>query len=262
MKNTVSVSVLFSLLFLPHLAAQEVLPTDAGAPQPAETQTEEIADWVKELSNLSPENRTIYTRAFALAKQAYARGLMAECESHLNTCELFTTSNPNVWNLRASVYISQCRFDEAQALLTSVRRSNPQDLVARLSFSMLYLGKGEYAKCIEETDALLEEIRYKDMMQLSHSLIFRKVLCCLMLDREAEARALVADISPVDDSPLYYYSQAAFSLAKGDHRAATRDLYAADVIYASVGYLSGYKQAMNFSGISEKADAQQPKASQ
>ncbi|MBQ2379280.1 MAG: tetratricopeptide repeat protein [Akkermansia sp.] len=245
---------LASAVLLPQLFAQGMLPTDGGnQPQPApQIESDVIADWVKELSNLSAEDRALYTSAFAQAKNAYAKGLMAECESHLNTCEFYTTSNPNVWNLRASVRISQQRFDEAKPLLDAVRRFNPQDAVARLSYSLLYLGTGEYEKCIAETDALLEEIRYRDMMQLTHSLIFRKVLCCLMLGREEDARALVADVSPVDDSPLYYYSQAMFSLVKGDRRSATRDLNTADTIYATIGYLSGYKQAVSFSGITEK----------
>lgn len=231
------------------LMAQENLSTTAGDTQTSESQQAQLAEWVRELSNLPPEQRAHYTEAFAKAKQAYARGSLAECDSHLNTCELYTTSNPNVWNLRASVLISQRKFDEALPLLERVRSENRQDAVANLSFSLLYLGAGEYSKCLEETTALIETLRYSNMEQLVHSLRFRRMLCYIMLGKEDEARAEVADIGPLDDSPLYYYSQAVFSLQAGDRRAAQRDMNAADTIYASVGYIPAYKQALEFSGI-------------
>lgn len=231
------------------LIAQENLSTTSGDTQTAVQQQVQPAEWVRELSNLPPEQRALYTEAFSKAKQAYARGSLAECDSYLNTCELYTTRNPNVWNLRASVLISQRKFDEALPLLERVRSENRQDAVACLSFSLLYLGVGEYSKCLEETSALIEALRYSNMEQLVYSLRFRRMLCYIMLGQEAEARSEVADIGPLDDSPLYYYSQAVFSLLAGDRRAAQRDMNAADTIYAGVGYIPAYKQALELSGI-------------
>ena len=217
-----------------------------------EVQVDEIADWLKELSNLPAESRAMYAAAFQEAKKCYTQGRLIECESHLNTCETFTTNNPNVWNLRASALISQKRFAEAEPLLLKVRLKNPQDSVARLSLSLLYLGTQEFDKCMAETEELMDEIMYRDMMQLSRSLTFRKFLCLIMQERMDEAKALVSDIGPMDDSPLYYYSQAVFAYVKGDRQGALRELNAADAIYRSIGYLSGYKQALEYSGLIEK----------
>ncbi len=198
------------------------------------------------------EKRAEYAAAFAQAKQAYATGRLIECECHLNTCEFFTRKNPHVWNLRAGALVMQRRFEEARPLLAEVQRVSPQDEVARMSLSMLYLGTAEYEKCLEETERLLVEIRYRNLEQLTHSLKFRKLLCYMMLGREAEARELVKGVGPIDDSPLYYYSQAVFFLAKGDRRSAVRDMGAADTIYANTGHLAAYKQALEFSGVAEK----------
>ncbi len=250
----------FASLLMPMLcSAQSNLPT--GGLLPAGKQTEqkpeaapvdEIADWLKELSNLPAESRAMYAAAFQEAKKCYAQGRLIECESHLNTCETFTRSNPNVWNLRASALISQKRFAEAEPLLTKARLKNPQDAVARLSLSLLYLATQEFDKCMAETDELIDEIRYRDMMQLTRSLTFRKFLCLIMQERMDEAKALVSEIGPMDDSPLYYYSQAVFAYVKGDRQGALRELNAADSIYRSIGYLSGYKQALEYSGVIEK----------
>lgn len=230
------------------------LPSGSGTAVPS-SEEEPVASWVRELSNLPSEQRDAYARAFQAAKKCYAQGRLAECEGHLNTCEFYTRSNPNVWNLRASVLISQQRFAEAEPLLQEVRRANPQDSVARLSLSLLYLGAHDYEKCLHETDQLIEDIKYKDMEQLTHSLTFRKFLCLIMLERMEEARALVAKCSPMDDSPLYYYSQGVFFLSNGDRQSALRDFNAADSIYSNTGYISGYKQALSYSGLVEKLSA-------
>lgn len=244
---------LASLLVLPCTLSAQNLSTD-GAPQASESEQEgaDVAEWVKEISNLPAAKRAEYSAAFAQAKEAYQGGRYVECEGFLNTCEFYTRKSPHVWNLRAGALIAQQRFEEARPLLADVLRVNPKDEVGNLSLSLLYLGAAEYEKCLEVTDSLLAEIRYKRMEQLTHSLMFRKVLCYMMLGREAEAREVVKDIGPIDDSPLYYYSQGVFFLAKGDTRAAKRDFNAGDVIYGSMGHLSGYKQALNFSGLVEK----------
>ncbi len=230
-----------------------VSDNESGAGEQSESgDIVEVANWVKELSNLPPEGRKAYADAFRMAKTCYAQGRMVECESHLNTCELYNRSNPNVWNLRASALIAQKQFEAAEPLLLAVRRLNPQDSVARLSLSLLYLGTNNYEKCLEETEQLIDDIMYKDMMQLTHSLMFRKLVCLVMLERMDEARDVVAEISAMDDSPLYYYSQAVFALVEGNRKQAMSDMNVADSIYKSTGYLSGYKQTFTYSGLVDK----------
>ncbi len=244
---------LAALLALPCTLTAQNLSTDVAPRGAASEQAgADVEEWVKELSNLPAEKRAEYTEAFSRAKHAYTVGRYAECEAFLNTCEFYTRKSPHVWNLRAGALIAQQRFEEARPLLENVLKNNPKDEVGCLSLSLLYLGMAEYEKCLEVTETLLAEIRYKKMEQLTHSLMFRKVLCYMMLGRESDAREVVKDIGPIDDSPLYYYSQAVFFLAKGDTRSAKRDFSAADMIYGSTGHLSGYKQALSFSGVVER----------
>ncbi len=235
--------------------AQADLPTGEtttdSLQQEEEAVDESIPEWVRELSNLAPESRSAYTTAFQAAKRSYAAGRMVECEGHLNTCEMYTRSNPNVWNLRASALIAQSRYEEAQQQLDKVLSHDSQDSVARLSLSLLQLGMHRYEECIATTDELLDMIRYKEMAQLTYSLTFRKLLCLVMMERMDEARELVADCSPMLDAPLYYYSQAVFLYVEGDRKAALRELTTADSIFRGTGYLSGYRQALNISGITD-----------
>lgn len=232
------------------------LPTTSGQQKSgaAEQEDETIPEWVRELSNLPAESRAAYTAAFRAAKSSYAAGRMVECEAHLNTCEMYTRTNPNVWNLRASALIAQRRYEEAQPYLDMVINLDSQDSVARLSLSLLQLGMHRYEECIATTEELMDMIRYKDMEQLTYSLTFRKLLCLVMLERLDEARALVANYSPLLDAPLYYYSRAVFLYVEGERKAALRELSTADSIFHGTGYLSGYRQALNVSGLTDREE--------
>ena len=97
------------------------------------------------------------------------------------------------------------------------------------------------------------DIKDKEKMDgLRHSLLFRKFLCFIMLDKPEEAKALVADVNPMTNSPLYYYSQAVLAVVAGDRDTAIREMTAADSIYRTDPYLATYKQGINFSGLLQR----------
>lgn len=242
---------------MPTALAQSILPTATLSDNTEEQDNatgEFMTPWFIDLSNLPKEERTAYVEAFDAAKEAYRKGCLVECESWLNTCELIYDKNPNIWNLRASVLVAQKQFDEAEQYLKKVLEALPDNSVAHLNFSLLFLGRGEYERCIQETDSLIQELqRERKMRNLKQSLIFRKFLCLLMLDREDSARMLVGKVTPLEDSPLYYYSQAALFLFHHDSRTAQRELTTGNTIYSSDPYLYSYKQSLKFSGLEEKA---------
>lgn len=228
--------------------------------RPAVTDTEEvneIPDWVNELSNLPQEERARYLNLFASAKRTYSQGALGVCEKCLDECEMIYDKNPNVWNLRASVYISRECFDLAEPWLKKVRLVAPDDLVANLNYSLMYLGQGKYEDAIRETDLLLAEIEYKENMEgIRHTLLFRKFVALVTLNRVDEARELVKHVTPLTFTPLYYYSQAVFAALEKDPARSAKELTAADSIYRYDPYLATYKQALSFSKLLEKLTEQ------
>lgn len=227
--------------------------TEPTTPASSDYAIEDVPNWVNELSSLPPQQRQLYINSFEAAKRAFSRGALTQCEQCLDECDAIYNKNPNVWNLRASVQISQKRFKDAETWLAKVREVAPDDVVATLNYSLLYLGSGRYEESIVECDNLLLDIKYKEKMQgLRHSLLFRKFLCFMMLDKPEEAKALVADVNPMTNSPLYYYSQAVLAVVAGDRDTAIREMTAADSIYRTDPYLATYKQGINFSGLLQR----------
>lgn len=244
------------------LAAADLPTVDVFEDEPEErraatTDTDkeitEIPDWVSELSNLPSDVRQRYLTLFTAAKRAYSQGALGLCEKCLDDCELIYDKNPNVWNLRASVYISRECFDLAEPWLKKVRAVAPDDLVANLNFSLMYLGQGKYDEAIRETDLLLGEIEYKeDMEGIRHTLLFRKFVALIILNRSDEAKILVKDVTPLTFTPLYYYSQAVLAAYEKDMSRSVKELAAGDRIYRFDPYLPTYKQALAFTKLLEK----------
>ncbi|MBQ3525619.1 MAG: hypothetical protein IJA63_05025 [Akkermansia sp.] len=242
-----------------------VTPTDAPQPQPesGDYEIEDVPNWVNALSNLPPEARGRYISSFEAAKRAFARGSLSMCEQCLDECEAIFSGNPNVWNLRASVLIALKRFADAEGWLKKVREVAPDDVVATLNFSLLYLGSSRYEDALAECDSLLISIKYKKGMDgLRHSLMFRKFLCLVMLDKVDEAKQLVADVTPMTHSPLYYYTQSVLAVIAQDRNTAIREMTAADSIYRTDPYLATYKQGITFSGILERFLPSEPQSAQ
>ncbi|MBQ9835480.1 MAG: hypothetical protein IJO34_04070 [Akkermansia sp.] len=236
---------------------QSLLPTVGQDPLPVEeekaSRRHSVPQWVIELSNMSESDRAAYLQAFQAAKVAYANNRLAVCESHLNTCELYFTRNPNVWLLRSSVCIQRGQYDKAETYIRQAQQADIDSHVVLLNLSLLHMAQGEYEAALENTDELLQTLAANaEAFGTRRSLTYRKFLCLIMLERTEEAKELVADISPIDDSPLYYYCQAALFMLQGNPSAATRDLNTADAIFAHDGHLPGYKQNLSLCGLRER----------
>lgn len=254
---------LIASLIVPQLTlAQGLLPTTGYQEEQEENakpKYQATPEWVIELSNLSEEDRNAYLQAFQAAKRAYAANRLAVCESYLNTCELYFTQNPNVWILRSSVLISQGQYAKAKLYLDKAEKTDPDNGVIKLNKALLHMAEGDHQTALRETDELLRRMGLTaDTFGTRRSLTYRKFLCLLMLGRETEARELIADISPMDDSPLFYYCEAAFCMLRGDTATATRELNTADTIFAGDGHLPSYKQNLLLSGLRDKISKKKP----
>ena len=87
---------------------------------------------------------------------------------------------------------------------------------------------------------------------------FREFLCHIRLGQIDEAKALVKGLSPISDTPLYYYSQAVFALAEGNRIEASRNLRIASSIFSKGNSIVPYQRALELSGIADMQPAASP----
>ncbi len=214
-------------------------------------ETPPVSKWLADFSNLPKEKRAEYIELFRQAKQAYGIGDWAVCYGLLSQCEFIYAKNPHVWNLRAVCLIAQKHFDEAEHELNKARAVLPHDETTLMNIANLHMGKGEFQKCIDIIRTILASESHSLSAALTDILTFRIYLCHLMQGETKEAKKLVSHLTPISDTPLYYYSQAVLHITRGNRVRAREDIHAADSIFSEAGTLP-YLRAIQASGLEEK----------
>ena len=237
--------LLAGLLLFPCAPAQEA-PLQSSE---KELTTLDMPQWLIEFSNLPGDQRENYLRNFAQAKLAFQEGRWTDCYSHLANCELIFNKNPNVWNLRASCLMEQKFFDEAAAELQKAQQAMPHDPVTVLNLASLHMATGQYEKSIEVIDELWLRLPEDSPSELTDVLTYRKLLAMIQLGRLDEAKKLIRHVNALSDTPLYYYSRAAISLAEGNKQEAARCLRIVKRIFTKGNTLVPYQRALELSRL-------------
>ncbi len=219
--------------------------------EPSEEELAKLPPWQAAFARLSKEKRLAFAQAFQNAKNAYASEQWSVCLAQLNDCELIYPDNPNVWNLRACALLSGNELDEAETYIARSLKLNPKDDIALMCEAELFMRRRDFQACIPKLEQLRQLHSNKEDRTLLDTFTFRQLLCHLMLRQKMEARALVADITPMTDSPLYYFSEAAFCVYEGNSQGAMEPLRSATSVYGN-NATSSYRKWMNQCGLADK----------
>lgn len=239
-----------------HAVTDEEIDTDVGLTEEEEEETkadiakakkeqqQDIPDWLAKLSNLPATEREQYIRLFTIAKAALAQGDWVSCDAALTSCEFIFNQNPNVHNLRVVCYIEQKRMEAATEEMEKARKLLPEDATTLVNLATLHMAKQDYRACITEMTEILENPRHAISAEVRDILTFRVFLCHLMLGEQSAAEDLVSELTPLSDSPLFYYSRAAICLYLRDPIGARADLQSAANIFSKGGILVPYQRAL------------------
>ena len=212
----------------------------------------ELPQWLIDFSNLPRETQQEYLAAFQTAKKLYTVGNWHLCYTYLNECEFIFNGNPHVWNLRVTCLIEQKNYDEAEKVLNNVRRELPNDETTIMNIANLHMGKGEFSQCAAVITQIIDALIDTASPELLDVLTFRVYLCYLILGEQKKAEQLVSHLDSMADTPLYYYSQAALHISKGNRAQALQDINAADNIFSKDTATLPYIRSLRASGIEEK----------
>ncbi len=252
MKSIFYFLAISSSLALNYLHAQTAPTELEGQDENKLDDIRNLPSWVVELSNLPKDAREAYIANFTKAKEAYKESRWLECIALLNGCELIYDKNPNVDTLLAGCYIEQGDFENALEVSLKSLKATPNDTVVQLNLSSIYLGTKQYQQCIDMLDEVLLTVNKNSQSDIYNILLYRKFLCLLMLGKDSEARELVKHTRPMDETPLYYFSQGTLYLTTGDRLNAKRELDSADRIFSNYPLLRAYHKGLVLSGAIPK----------
>ncbi len=233
------------LLLAPTCPAQAPMPQN-----PEEQDMKEIPQWLVDFSNLTKDAREQYLSHFNRAKYAYHQGQWIECIAQLAECEILLRGNPSVWNLRASCLLEQKYFKEAEEELLKVLKVMPNDPVTIMNLASVHMACERFGQSLQIIIPLREDLYMQHAAdELLYVLDYRALLCYLRLGQKEKARAIVSSVSPMADTPLYYYSKAAIALSEGKRADAVHYLSVVERIFANNRACIPYHRALELSGL-------------
>ncbi len=231
-------------------APQAGPPAPQPKSQPSEEELAKLPPWKAAFERLSHDDKLAYIISFTKAKEAYNSNQWANCQAFLNDCELINNANPDVWNLRACALLASQELPEAEVCINRSLELNPEDAVALMARAELLMLRRDFRGCIPILEGLRQRHRTEKDRPLHDMFSFSQLLCHLMLRQEMEARAIAAGLTPLSDTPLYYYSEAAFSIYQGQSIQALEHLRSATTIYGNTA--ASYRKWLNQCGLAEK----------
>ena len=258
--NTTTLAALCAVLAIIPANAQGQQPSQQNNPNTViprgekekEMNAEKLPAWLVSFSNLPKADRQKYLQGFARAKEAFQKGDWNGCILEITNCEIIFNENPNSWNLRLSCMIELKQLEHADEYLAKVKAELPKDPVTLLNIANLHMVRQEFRECITDLTGIIKNMPYDTDEELINIMHFRIMLCHLMLGEEDLAEDIIKDLSPLDDTPLYYYGKAAINIYYGKRQDAMMDVNSANNIFAKTQKTIPYQRGITACGLIDK----------
>lgn len=200
----------FAFIFLPLISlatSQETPPADENPPAPPEK-----PQYVIDLESLPPEQNKAYGENFFRANTLFKQKRIFECLEVIETLHAIYDKNPATLNLQGACYVEFRSFDKARNAFAKAEKASPGNFNVRFNMAEIEFVSKKFPEALKQFEVLLEEAKEDKTGQQMMPILKFKVLLCRLKDNNTEgAKAIIADRNYLDDTPLFYYGNAALA---------------------------------------------------
>lgn len=236
-KNMKRLSLLLLLLSsLPHTQAE-----------PADTKEKSVVDNLldsqKEFLNLPEDQRKEFSKNIGEAARYFQQKRIFETLDSLDKAEKIFANSAELLNLRGSCYVEIRAFDKASATFNKALLMAPDSISIKFNKAEVLFVTKEWQKA---HDLFLETIKSipDDNMSLSRLVEFKILLCKQKLKMDDEVVMLAEKYDYQDDSPYYYYAQAALAYEDNDLPRAEEWLARANRIFQDPNIIAPWQDTL------------------
>ncbi|MFT3991932.1 MAG: tetratricopeptide repeat protein [Luteolibacter sp.] len=226
--------VLFPLAFL--LMALPVSAQEVS--QPRQPNAEQVA-----FSNLPEEQRKQFLENLQEANRLFQQKRIFEAIAALDKADAIFPNSSEALNFRGSCFVEMRAFDKALENYEKARKISPGNLVIQFNIAEVYF----VTKRWKEAHDLFKDVLAALPMEsvgLNRLVEFKILLCQKKLGMTAEATALAEKYDYMDDSPFYYFAQAAKAYDEKDEVKAEGYLASAARVFRNSEVLSPWQDTM------------------
>lgn len=215
------ISSLAISLSLPLLKAQDA-PAPAPAPETAakeEAPKPQLTPNQQAFLNLPEEQRKDFAKHLTEASRFFQAKRIFETLDEVHKAEKIFADAPELYNLRGSCYVEFRAFDKAMADFKKAESLSPGNPSVEFNIAeVLFVTAEKEGKWQEAHDAFeaLQKKLPPENITLGRLVEFKLLLCKEKLGRKEEVAALAEKYDYLDESPYYYFANAAIAYQKGD----------------------------------------------
>ena len=198
-----------ALSITPPLAAQgEADPITPDAVKAPKATDAEVPEWQMSFENLSPEDRQRYGELLMRATTLFNQKRIFEALNAANEAEAIFENNPAIMNLKGACHVEFRSFEKARGFFNKALVLSPGNVSVLFNLAEMDFVTHMWQDCHDNMAALIPLLDPK-AVAMRRLVEFKLMLALIKLDRVAEARELSKKHDFLDDTPFYYYAQAA-----------------------------------------------------
>lgn len=235
-------SFLALLVLASPLAAQTaVIPTkEAPAADSKNLQPNQQA-----FLNLPEERRNEFIKYLGEANRLFQQKRVFEAMEEIEKAEKIFADHPEIYNLRGSCFVEMRSFDKALADFQKALTYTKDNPSIEFNVGEVLFVTKEWKKALETFEKISKALPVDpSTLALRRLVEFKILLCKKKLGMNDEAKALAEKYDFLDDSPYYYYAQAAIAYDNNDLIKAEEWLAIANRIFQDPNILAPWQDTL------------------
>lgn len=213
MKKCVSMFVAAVCAIAPLVCAQETEESVTG-----------LMPNQQDFLNLPEESRKNFIHHVGTASRMFQQKRIFESLAELEKASAIFEDSPEVFNLRGSCYVEMRAFEKALREFREASALSKDNPSIEFNIAEVLFVSKQWQESLEAFEKVLLKIPEQNTA-LSRLVEFKILLCLKKVGRKDDAVILAEKYDFMDDSPFYYYAQAA--LAYDDKRFAEAEQWLA-----------------------------------
>jgi len=239
-------------------------PLYAQEEAPAETEVADLLPSQKAFSNLPEEQRKEFVTNFGEATRYFQQKRIFETLEALDKAETIFDESAELLNLKGSCYVEMRAFDKAMEAFDGALEISPDNTSIRFNVAEVLFVTKQWQESHDRFQEILKEVP-KNNTSLGRLIEFKILLCKKKLGQNDEVVIMAEKYDYQDDSPYYYYAQAALAYEDGDLLEAEQWLARANRIFRDPNVIAPWQDTLvefgyikSFYGDDDPAAVSQP----
>jgi tetratricopeptide (TPR) repeat protein len=193
--------------------------------------------------NLPEEKRMEFVKIIGEASRVFQQKRIFEALEQLDEASGIFADSPEIHNLRGSCYVEMRSFDKALVEFDKAAMLSKENPSITFNIGEVYFVTKEWQKAHDTFEKVMSMLP-ADNIALGRLVEFKILLCKKKLGQAAEAAALAEKYDFLDDSPFYYYAQAALAYEDKNLVKAEEWLAMAGRIFRDPNILAPWQDTM------------------